>query len=66
MNVALPRRLAFMMPKRHPSKDSIASKQFAAAPSTAFLEEALAANVNSSRTHLTKVSVCRLRRREMH
>ena len=43
-NLALLRRLALMMLKRHPSKQSIACKQWHAALNPRFLEEVLVAN----------------------
>jgi predicted transposase YbfD/YdcC len=42
-NLALVRRLAVSLLKRHPGKDSLARKRYAAALNTAFLEEILAA-----------------------
>ena len=45
-NLSMLRRLALMMLKRHPSKASIAVKQFNATLSPTFLEEVMAANVN--------------------
>lgn len=48
-NLSMLRRLALMMLKRHPSKESIAGKQFTAALSTTFLEEVLATNVSSGK-----------------
>jgi predicted transposase YbfD/YdcC len=46
-NLALLRRLALMLLKRHPSKQSIAGKQWHAALNPQFLEEVLIANANS-------------------
>lgn len=46
-NLALLRRLALMMLKRHPSKKSIAGKQWNAALNPQFLEEVLLTNVIS-------------------
>ncbi|HYV38110.1 MAG TPA: ISAs1 family transposase [Gemmataceae bacterium] len=46
-NLALLRRLALTMLKRHPSKLSMAGKQWNAALNPQFLEEVLAANANS-------------------
>ena len=46
-NLALLRRLALMMLKRHPSKQSIAGKQWNAALNPQFLEEVLLTNVIS-------------------
>lgn len=48
-NLALVRRLALMMLKRHPSKQSIAGKQWNAALNPQFLEEVLFANANSGK-----------------
>ena len=48
-NLALLRRLALMMLKRHPSKQSIAGKQWHAALNPQFLEEVLTANANSGK-----------------
>jgi predicted transposase YbfD/YdcC len=48
-NLALLRRLALMMLKRHPSKQSIACKQWHAALNPQFLEEVLIANANSGK-----------------
>ena len=45
-NLALLRRMALGLLKRHPEKASIARKRFAAALDTAFLEEVLAAGCN--------------------
>ena len=45
-NLSMLRRIALMMLKRHPSKDSFAVKQFVAALSPKFLEEVLNANAN--------------------
>ncbi len=46
-NLALLRKLALMLLKRHPSKQSYACKQVNAALSTEFLEEVLLASANS-------------------
>jgi predicted transposase YbfD/YdcC len=46
-NLALLRKLALMMLKRHPSKQSLACKQWNAALNPEFLEEVLVANANS-------------------
>jgi predicted transposase YbfD/YdcC len=46
-NLALLRKLALMMLKRHPSKQSLACKQWNAALNPEFLEELLVANANS-------------------
>lgn len=46
-NLALLRKIALMMLKRHPSKQSLAGKQWNAALNPEFLEELLAANANS-------------------
>jgi len=46
-NLALLRKLALMMLKRHPSKQSLAGKQWNAALNPEFLEEVLVANANS-------------------
>jgi predicted transposase YbfD/YdcC len=46
-NLALLRKLALMMLKRHPSKQSLACKQWDAALNPEFLEEVLVANANS-------------------
>lgn len=48
-NLALVRKLALMMLKRHPSKQSIACKQLNAALDPQFLEEVLIANANSDK-----------------
>jgi predicted transposase YbfD/YdcC len=48
-NLALLRKLALMMLKRHPSKQSLACKQWNAALSPEFLEEVLVANANSGK-----------------
>jgi predicted transposase YbfD/YdcC len=48
-NLALLRKLALMMLKRHPSKQSLACKQWNAALNPAFLEEVLVANANSGK-----------------
>ena len=48
-NLALLRKLALMMLKRHPSKQSLACKQWSAALNPAFLEEVLVANANSGK-----------------
>lgn len=48
-NLALLRKLALMMLKRHPSKLSLACKQWNAALNPEFLEEVLVANANSGR-----------------
>lgn len=48
-NLSLLRRLALMMLKRHPSKQSIAGKQWNAALDPNFLEEVLAANINAGK-----------------
>ena len=45
-NLALLRKLALMMLKRHPGKQSLAVKQFQAALDPQFLEEVLLANAN--------------------
>jgi predicted transposase YbfD/YdcC len=45
-NLALLRKLALMMLKRHPSKQSLACKQWNAALNPEFLEEVLVANAN--------------------
>lgn len=45
-NLALLRRMALTMLKRHPSKKSIVGKQWTAALNPSFLEEILAANAN--------------------
>ena len=46
-NLALLRKLALGLLKRHPSKKSIACKRLAAALNTQFLEDVIAANFNS-------------------
>lgn len=48
-NLALLRKLALGLLKRHPSKKSIACKRLAAALNTDFLEQVIAANVNSGK-----------------
>lgn len=48
-NLSMLRRIALMMLKRHPSKQSFAVKQFVAALSPTFLEEVLTANVNAGK-----------------
>ncbi len=48
-NLALLRRLALMLLKRHPAKKSIAGKQWTAALNPQFLEEVLAANANTGK-----------------
>lgn len=48
-NLALLRKLALMMLKRHPSKQSMACKQWNAALNPDFLEEVLLANANSGK-----------------
>lgn len=48
-NLALLRKLALMMLKRHPSKKSLAGKQWNAALNPQFLEEVLFANGNSGK-----------------
>jgi predicted transposase YbfD/YdcC len=48
-NLALLRKLALMMLKRHPSKQSMACKQLSAALNPEFLEEVLLANGNSDK-----------------
>lgn len=48
-NLALLRKLALMLLKRHPSKQSLKCKQLSAALSTEFLEEALLAHANSDK-----------------
>ena len=48
-NLALLRKLALMMLKRHPSKLSLACKQWNAALNPEFLEEVLVANANSGK-----------------
>ena len=48
-NLALLRKLALMMLKRHPSKKSLAHKQLNAALSLQFLEEVLFANANADK-----------------
>ena len=48
-NLALLRKLALMMLKRHPSKQSMACKQWNAALNPDFLEEVLLANGNSDK-----------------
>jgi len=48
-NLALLRKLALMMLKRHPSKQSLAGKQWNAALNPQFLEDVLLANVNPDR-----------------
>jgi predicted transposase YbfD/YdcC len=48
-NLALLRKLALMMLKRHPSKQSLACKQWNAALNPEFLEEVLVANANSGK-----------------
>ena len=45
-NLALVRRLALSLLKRHPSKASMACKRLSAALDTAFLEEILTADRN--------------------
>ena len=45
-NLALIRRLALTLLKRHPDKASVACKRLAAAPDTDFLEETLRAGCN--------------------
>ena len=45
-NLSMLRRIALMMLKRHPSKQSIPVKQWIAALTPTFLENVLAANVN--------------------
>lgn len=48
-NLALVRRLALALLKRHPSKQSIACKRLNAALDVQFLEEVIAANANSGK-----------------
>jgi len=48
-NLALLRKLALMMLKRHPGKQSLAVKQFQAALDPQFLEEVLLANANADK-----------------
>lgn len=48
-NLALLRKLALGLLKRHPSKKSIACKRLTAALNTQFLEEVIAADVNSGK-----------------
>ncbi len=48
-NLSLLRRLALMMLKRHPSKQSIAGKQWQAALNPQFLEDVLSANANAAK-----------------
>jgi predicted transposase YbfD/YdcC len=48
-NLALLRRLALMLLKRHPAKKSITGKQWTAALNPQFLEEILTANANSAK-----------------
>lgn len=48
-NLALLRKLALMMLKRHPSKQSMKCKQLSAALNPEFLEEVLLANANSDK-----------------
>jgi predicted transposase YbfD/YdcC len=48
-NLALLRKLALMMLKRHPSKQSLACKQLNAALNPQFLEETLIANANADK-----------------
>jgi predicted transposase YbfD/YdcC len=48
-NLALLRKLALMMLKRHPSKQSLAGKQWNAALNPQFLEAVLLANANSDK-----------------
>jgi len=48
-NLALLRKLALMLLKRHPAKQSIAGKQWTAALNPQFLEEVLAANANAGK-----------------
>ena len=48
-NLALLRKLALMMLKRHPSKQSLACKQWNAALNPQFLEEVLIANANADK-----------------
>jgi predicted transposase YbfD/YdcC len=48
-NLALLRKLALMMLKRHPGKKSLAVKQFQAALDPQFLEEVLLANANADK-----------------
>ena len=48
-NLALLRKLALMMLKRHPSKLSLAGKQWNAALNPQFLEEVLLANANTDK-----------------
>jgi predicted transposase YbfD/YdcC len=48
-NLALLRKLALMMRKRHPSKQSLAGKQWNAALNPQFLEEVLFANANADK-----------------
>jgi predicted transposase YbfD/YdcC len=48
-NLALLRKLALMMLKRHPSKQSLACKQWNAALNPEFLEQVLVANANSGK-----------------
>jgi predicted transposase YbfD/YdcC len=48
-NLALLRKLALMMLKRHPSKQSLAGKQWNAALNPQFLEEVLLANANADK-----------------
>ena len=48
-NLALLRKLALMMLKRHPGKKSLAGKQWSAALNPQFLEEVLFANANADK-----------------
>jgi predicted transposase YbfD/YdcC len=48
-NLAMLRRLALMMLMRHPSKESMAGKQWHAAMTPSFLEEVLSANINTGK-----------------
>lgn len=48
-NLSMLRRLALMMLKRHPAKESIAGKQWHAALNTQFLEEVLNPSVNAGK-----------------
>ena len=48
-NLALLRKLALMMLKRHPSKQSLRCKQWNAALNPQFLENVLLANANSDK-----------------
>jgi predicted transposase YbfD/YdcC len=48
-NLALLRKLALMMLKRHPSKQSLACKQWNAALNPQFLEQVLVANANAGK-----------------